>query len=245
MAERPIFVSTPDSDDLVKEIFFQIHWHSGFARVQKEKNIEELHAAAALEGYRDLLEISTKSKSERGRHLSAFHMTADTKAYGTIKLELAFQGSKVFERGGPFTDLYRIGEKEIGEAKRDPRLQNSGNLIGFRFEGFDFPLEPKTVFYDWLYISFLKNFRDWAPKLYAYGGFTDVEFNPHRSINCQARSCALFLSLMRRNLLEKAVESPQAFITLLSDFDYRPQLRVEHGGQPPLLPAPSKAIQPR
>jgi hypothetical protein len=235
----------PDSDELVKEIFFQIHWHSGFARVQKEKNIEELHAAAALAGYRDLLEISTKSKSERGRHLSAFHMTADTKDYGTIKLELAFQGSKVFERGGPFTDLYRKEEKEIGEAKRDPRLQNSGNLIGFRFEGFDFPLEPKTAFYDWLYISFLKNFRDWAPKLYAYGGFTDVEFNPHRSINCQARSCALFLSLMRRNLLDKAIESPQAFIALLSDFDYKPQLRAEHGGQPPLFAAPSKAMQPR
>jgi len=48
MAERPIFVSTRDSDELVKEIFFQIHWHSGFARVQKEKNIEELHEAAAL-----------------------------------------------------------------------------------------------------------------------------------------------------------------------------------------------------
>jgi hypothetical protein len=245
MAERPIFISTPDSDDLVKEIFFQIHWHSGFARVQKDRNVEALHAAAALDGYRDLLEISTKSKSERGRHLSAFHMTADTKAYGTIKLELAFQGSKVFEHGGPFTDLYRKGEKEIGEAKRDPRLQNSGNLIGFRFEGFDFPLEPKTVFYDWLYITFLKNFWDWAPKLYAYGGFTDVEFNPHRSINCQARSCALFLSLMRRNLLDKAVESPQAFIALLSDFDYRPQLRREHAGQPALFSAPSKTMQHR
>ena len=111
--------------------------------------------------------------------------------------------------------------------------------------GFDFPLEPKTAFYDWLYISFLKNFRDWAPKLYAYGGFTDVEFNPHRSINCQARSCALFLSLMRRNLVDKAVESPQAFIDLLREFDYRPQLRAEHGGQPPLFSAPSKAMQPR
>jgi hypothetical protein len=244
MAERPIFVSMPGSDELVKEIFFQIHWHSGFARVQKEKNIEELHAAAALDGYRNLLEISTKSKSERGRHLSAFHMTADTKQYGTIKLELAFQGSKVFERGGPFTDLYAKGEKEIGEAKRDPRLQESGKLIGFRFEGFDFPLEPKTAFYDWLYISFLKNFRGWVPKLYAYGGFTDVEFNPHRSINCQARSCALFLSLMRRNLIDQAVESPQAFIALLSDFDYKPQLRAEHGGQPPLFSGPSKAMQP-
>jgi hypothetical protein len=245
MAERPIFVSMPDSDELVKEIFFQIHWHSGFARVQKEKNIEELHAAAALDGYRNLLEISTKSKSARGRHLSAFHMTADTITHGTIKLELAFQGSKVFERGGPFTDLYGKGEKEIGEAKRDLRLQESGKLIGFRFEGFDFPLEPKTAFYDWLYISFLKNFRDWAPKLYAYGGFTDVEFNPHRSINCQARSCALFLSLMRRDLLDRAVESPQAFIDLLREFDYRSQLRAERVGQPALFSGAPGPLQHR
>jgi len=243
MAERPIFVSVTDGDELVKEIFFQIHWHSGFARVQKEKNVEELHAAAEAAGYRNLLEISTKSKSERGRHLSAFHVTADTKRFGTIKLELAFQGSKVFEHGGPFTDLYGKGEKEIGEAKRDPRLQESGALVGFRFEGFDFPLEPKTAFYDWLYISFLKNFRDWTPKLYSYGGFTDIEFNPHRSINCQARSCALFLSLMRRDLLDKAVESPQAFIALLLDFDYRPQLRAEHGAQPLLFSALSGAAQ--
>lgn len=118
-------------------------------------------------------------------------------------------------------------------------------MIGFRFEGLDFPLEPKTAFYDWLYISFLKNFRDWAPKLYAYGGFTDVEFNPHRSINCQARSCALFLSLMKRDLLDKATESPQAFIRLLSDFDYRPQLRAEDGFQAPLFSATTKAVQRR
>ena len=242
MAERPIFVSLPDSGELVKEIFFQMRWHSGFARVQKEKNIDELHAAAAMDGYRNLLEISTKSKSERGRHLSAFHITAETKRYGTIKLELAFQGSKVFERGGPFTDLYAKGESEVGTAKRDPRLQESGALVGFRFEGVDFPLEPKTAFYDWLYVSFLKNFKDWAPKLYAYGGFTDVEFNPHRSINCQARSCALFLSLMRRNLLDCAVESPGAFIKLLSAFDYSPQLRAEHAGKPaPLFASASRA----
>src|SRR6266852_1700896 len=126
MAERPIFIPRPESDELGKEFFFQIKWHSGFAVGPKENHIPELHAAAAAAGYRNLLEISTKSKSERGRHLSAFHMTAETKQFGTIKLELAFQGSKVFERGGPFTDLYAKGEKEIGEAKRDPRLHESG-----------------------------------------------------------------------------------------------------------------------
>lgn len=230
MAERPIFIPAPEDDMLVREIFLPIKWHSGFAVVQKEKNIEELHQAAKARGYWPLLEISTKSKSERGRHMSAFHMTAATKEYGRIKLELAFQGSKVFERGGPFTDLYRKADKEIGEAKRDPRLKESGLLTGFRFEGMDFPLEPKTTFYDWLYCSFLIGYRDWAVKLNDYAGFTDVEFNPQRSINCQARSAALFLSLMKRSQLDDAMKSPADFIRVLTESKYRPQLRSDDFG---------------
>lgn len=225
MAERPIFVPTPHSPKLVREIYFELKWNPGFAPVQKGKNIKALHAAAAAAGFAPLLEISTKSENKRGQHMSAFHMTVPTKAYGKIKLELAFQGSKVFENGGPFTDLYRKGEKEIGEAKRDPRLRESGALIGFSFEGFDFPLEPKSVFYDWLYCSFLFEYRDWARKLYDYAGFTDIEFNPHRSINCQARSAALFLSLMERGELGPVLQSPSAFIQALSNSQYRPQLR--------------------
>ena len=34
MAERPIFVSAPDSNELVKEIFFQLKWHAGFAPIE-------------------------------------------------------------------------------------------------------------------------------------------------------------------------------------------------------------------
>jgi hypothetical protein len=227
VAERPIFIPTPEDDALVSELFLPIKWHSGFAVVQKEKNIEGLHQAAKARGFSPLLEISTKSKSERGRHLSAFYMTVPTNEYGRIKLELAFQGSKVFERGGPFNDLYRKGDKEIGEAKRDPRLKESGALIGFRFEGTDFPLEPKTTFYDWLYCTFLIEFREWAVKLYDYAGFTDVEFNPHRSINCQARSAALFLSLMKRGELDDALKSPADFVRVLTNSKYRPQLRSD------------------
>ena len=50
-------------------------------------------------------------------------MTVPTKHYGRIKLELAFQGSKVFERGGPFTDLYRKGDMRSARrsATRDCR----------------------------------------------------------------------------------------------------------------------------
>lgn len=228
MAERPIFVPTPDSAELVKEIFLELTWHPGFAAVQKEKNITALHAAAAAAGYAPLLEISTKSANKRGRHMSAFHMRVPTKEHGLIKLELAFQGSKVFQRGGPFTDLYATEEMGIGKAKRDPRLKESGPLIAFRFEGMEFPTEPKTVFYDWLYCSFLADYRDWAAKLYEYAGFTDIEFNPRRSINCQARSAALFLSLMRRGVLDEALQSPERFIETLSNSQYRPELRRDH-----------------
>ena len=61
--------------------------------MQKEKNIEALHEGARERGLAPLLEISSKSKSERGRHMSAFHMTVPTKEAGPIKLELAFQST--------------------------------------------------------------------------------------------------------------------------------------------------------
>jgi hypothetical protein len=228
MAERPVYIPTPESSELVEERFFTIKWSPGFAVTQKEKNVDALHEAAKLDGLFPLLEVSSKSKLKTGRHMSAFHMTADTKELGAIKLELAFQGSKVFEHGGPFTDLYRKGEKKIGEAKRDPRLKGSGRLIAFRFEGIDFPPEPKTAFYDWLYCTFLSKHKEWAQKsLYAFAGFTDVEFNPFRSINCQARSAALFLSLLKRGQLDDALKSPAAFVQTLNDSDYRPQLRSD------------------
>jgi hypothetical protein len=61
------------------------------------------------------------------------------------------------------------------------------------------------------------------------------KFNPYRSINCQARSCALFLSLMKRNLLDEATLSPEDFLSTLLRFNYRPQLRAERHNQDPLF----------
>lgn len=232
MAERPIFVPATSTTELVEDIFFQMKWHSGFAPIQKEKNIEALHAAAAAAGISPVLEISTKSKRTSGQHLSAFHLKVHSAEHGEITLESAFQGSKVFAGGGPFRDLYQLGARE---AKRDPRLRGSGPLTGFQFDGFSFPLEPKTAFYDWLYINALYPHREWCKKLYAYAGFSDIEFNPHRSINCQARSCALFITLMKRELLDKAVKSPENLIEIISEFDYRPQLRIDEKARAEML----------
>lgn len=226
MAERPIFVPVPDERELVKEIYFRLTWHGGFAPVQKQKNVAELHAAAAAGGYSPLLEISTKSTEKLGQHLSAFHLKVRN-GDGEIPLECAFQGSKVFEHGGPFTDLYSA---DVRAAKSDPRLRDSGCLIGFDFHGLRFPLEPRTAFYDWLYVNAIYPHREWLVRLHRYAGFTDIEFNPERSVNCQARSCALFVSLMSNGLLERAVESPERFIAMITEHTYAPR-HVERGGQ--------------
>jgi hypothetical protein len=209
MAERPVFLPTPDGAELVTARSFNFVWSPGFAVVQKRKNIQALHAAAAQAGYAPLLEVSTKSSEELGRQLSAFNLRVRSQEFGEITLECAFQGSKVFERGGPYTDLYQA---EPRDAKRDRRLQESGRLVGFNFANRHFPLEPKTAFYDWLYISAILPQKESLLRLCDFAGFTDIEFNPDRSINCQARSCALFVALTKRNLLDEAMSSEAMFI---------------------------------
>ena len=76
-------------------------------------------------------------------------------------------------------------------------------------------MEPKTAFYDWLYINALLQKREALASLCRYIAFTDIEFAPDRSINCQARSCALFVALTTANLLDEAMSSAAAFVKLL------------------------------
>ena len=212
MAERPIFIPWSEGTHLVKEVAVSFVWNKGMAPSQKKKNIVALHAAAAKRGLSPLLEVSTKSDELVGQRLSAFSLKVQIGGTDLVPIECAFQGSKVFEHGGPYTDLYKV---ESREAKRDERLRASGNLVAFKFEGIEFPLMPKTAFYDWLYIKALYQHREYLRRLHVYAGFTDIEFNPERSINCQARSCAMFVALQKKGLLDISQDSPAEFIKIL------------------------------
>ncbi|MGJ5208614.1 DarT1-associated NADAR antitoxin family protein [Bradyrhizobium sp. HKCCYLR20261] len=207
MAERPVFVPSLTGSQLVQLIWIKFPWHPGLAASQKKKNIVELHGAAATRGLEPLLEISSKSDEKVGRNLSAFHLKLAIDERETT-VECAYQGSKVFEHGGPYVDLYW---KESREAKRDPRLRDSGKLLSFEFEGKKYPIAPMTVFYDWLYFKALYPHRAWIEKREEWAGFTDIEFNPERSINCQARSFAAFIALQKRNELDVTVASFHTF----------------------------------
>ncbi len=208
MAERPVFIPVSSGHRFVDEVPVAFRWHAGMNASQKRKNVAELHEAAHTRGLEHLLEISSKSDREIGRRLSAFHQKVRLSSGSLIQLECAFQGSKVFENGGPYTDLFHT---EPRDAKRDPRLKESGKLVRFEFDGQKFPLNPKSVFYDWLYANAIFPEREWLRRLDQMDGFTDIEFNPEKSVNCQARSCAFFVALEKRNLLDQAMRSFESF----------------------------------
>lgn len=208
MAERPVFVPLREGWRTVEEVPVNFTWHAGMAASQKRKNVVELHSAAAEKGLVNLLEISSKSERTIGQRLSAFHQRVSLMS-GDYRLESVYQGSKVFEQGGPFTDLF---EAEPRDAKRDVRLTSSGKMIRFELEGKHYPLVPPTAFYDWLYLRCIYPERDWLRRLDKIDGFTDIEFNPARSVNCQARSCAVFVSLQHRGTLDTAMGSFDAFL---------------------------------
>lgn len=107
MAERPVFLPSADGP-LVTVRLIAFHWHSGFAPVQKRKNVSALHDSARSTGLTPLLEVSTKSDEPLGQRLSAFNLKVHTSDGKDIPLECAFQGSKVFEGGGPYTDLFDV-----------------------------------------------------------------------------------------------------------------------------------------
>jgi len=100
MANRPIFLPRKSVVGVVEKVV-DFKWHAGMAPSQKKKSIAELHQAAALLGYAKVLEISSKSEDPLGIELSAFNLTITTKKHKKrLTVETAFQGSKVFERGG-------------------------------------------------------------------------------------------------------------------------------------------------
>jgi hypothetical protein len=213
MAIRPIFLPCgKDKPLLFEEVDIEFKWNPGMSITQKKKNMTALHNAANEKGIKRILEISTKSDSEEGRRLSAFNLKLKIQNFKELTVESAFQGSKVFEYGGPFVEFYNLRGKEI---KKSNKLKNYGKLIGFNFNNINWDLEPKTAFYDWLYINALNQNHALYLYLLSFDAFTDIEFNPKKSFNCQARSAAVFVSLFKKELLIDALKCKEKFIELL------------------------------
>lgn len=202
MASRIVFLPNSSSEyELFQEKLVTFDWVPGIAVSQAKKSIRNLHEAAGEQiGLTKILEISTRSEVMLGISLSAFNLQFENKNFS---VESVYQASKVFEKGGPYLDLLNLSSTE---AKTDLRLKNSGLLTGFRFEGEDFAVASAPNFYDYLYIRSLLVFSD-RHLLKSYDGFTDIAFSQtslkyknKRAYNCQARSAAIFCTLVSRHL---------------------------------------------
>lgn len=211
MARRPVFV--PDSDKpYVSEVSLDFEYFLGSSIQQKQRSVASLHASyvARFPSSR-VLEVSSKSERDIGVQLSAFNLMIEHPGRGSYSVECAFQASKVFLHGGPFVDLFNASSRA---AKTDRRLRESGELVGFRYLTDQFPLDPKTYFYDWLYASALCRHDKLVEQVMMFDAFTDIEHNPEQAINCQARTVAKVVGLARAGLLADALQSPRAFLEL-------------------------------
>lgn len=195
-ARRPVFLPPQGPPWRIRTEEVEFDWYPGFSREQKRRCIAALHEAAKRSlGIKNPLEISSASNRELGRSASAFRLEARAPDGSPSTVEALFQGSKVFADGGPYTDLYQRGGRE---ARNDPRLVDERGErrrpVGFRFDGVTWPVESLTAFYDWLYIRALCDRPDLVKELGQHDGFTDIAFNPKRSLNCQARAAAVCLA---------------------------------------------------
>lgn len=181
----------------------------GMAFSQKQKNVLSFHKSIQDKyPLLKILEISTKSNNPLGVQLSAFNLKLNEKS-----IESIYQSSKVFENDVQYSFLIDYSPREAHRFISDRDL---GKLTKFRYNDIDFPLEPKSLFYDYIYIMALTKIPNIANKLKEYDIFTDIEFNEKRQVNCQARACAIYSYLLRTNTFDIYLKSLDKFKEIYS-----------------------------
>ena len=205
MANRIVF-ETKLSKPYFKKIFIDASFPKGWLykpelAIKEVNDMYKIKTDATVEPF----EVSSAADNELGVKLSAFNLkNKDGKT-----VECIFQSSKKFENGGPYLDLLDVSSNV---AKKDKRLRTSGNLVAFVLNGKEYPLIPRTAFYDFVYISALLENKDLCENLDNYNAFSDIWFNPDKSLNCQAEAMALYRGLKQANKLDKAMASFDEFV---------------------------------
>lgn len=207
-AIRSVFLSKP-TYPFFEEIRVSMDLFGGFALSQKRKTERSLHRnflAAYPESHP--LEISSASLNPVGRALSAMHLTKTTSSGKLTSVESAFQSSRIYRDGseqiGPFPEyLYADGR----EAKKEVKAASRGlHSYEYMFDGIHFgaPDFHISMFYDFLYLNALteKDNTETTRRLLE-GGFDAFSDLATSSLNSQARSCAIFVGLVKAGRIEE------------------------------------------
>lgn len=210
MAERNVFVSKKEYP-FFEEIHVEFDWFGGFALSQKRKCEIGLHNNFLLEyPNQKVLEVSSSSLSKLGTQLSAMKLMKRT-LKGVTTAESAFQSSKIYMDGGrqvgPFPEYLFL---EGRECKKIVKEKSKGfRLYKYEFDGMSFsvPEFHRSLFYDYIYLNSLLEEENTIVKERlldrGYTAFTDLAT---KSLNSQARSCAIFVGLVSAGLIDEVKE---------------------------------------
>lgn len=220
-----------------EEKLVEFEWFSGMSWQQHQKSSLSMLAVLEEQGHTPA-EISRRSTDrDFGVQLSAFNLKLNS-----VNVENIFQAYKKFNDGGPYLDLLNVDPKSAkndcriqSSDSKKPCLTHkidfknkefyenedicrfckkrlNRTLIGFSSKNTNWGLEPKSMFYDALYISALLQNQHLTSQLVQYDAFTDIEFNqkiPYSNnkgpFNCQARSCAIYVTLKKSGYTDEAI----------------------------------------
>lgn len=228
MAKRPVFYV--DEQNEYRSVNVDFQWFPGFAKVQAQKSVRSLHAQFNKQHPQSrILEISTASEDPLGQAASAFNLQVYIKhSNEKYTVEQIFQASKTFRHAGNQEQLLRNDPAVMKRKIR--KINDVDQLIAFDCGERHFPLEPKTYFYNWLYIHALNlpHNQAIARKIIECDAFTDIYFNPKKSFNCQAEAASIYVALYRRDDLEKAMKDEKSFLKYVYGISKSDQDQADH-----------------
>lgn len=217
MARRSVFVSR-DEYPFFEEIAVEFDWFPGFALSQKRKSQISLHKNFQKRfPEHKVLEISSASLYSLGSALSAMSLTKMT-SQGITSVESAFQSSRIYGSGdlqvGPFPEYMFLPGREC---KRLVKEASKGQIsYRYHFDGMDFyaPEYHISLFYDYLYLNaLLEDDNSVVSQALTDGGYTAFTDLATLSLNCQARSAAIFVSLMSHGFIDE-IRNYDSFLRL-------------------------------
>ena len=222
MATRSVMIPK-DVYPFFEDVLVGQPWFGGFAVQQKRRCYLAQHlnflADPRYSAYKPL-EISSSGHIPVGVSLSAMNLRKYSARLGQdIVLESAFQASRIYTRAdgtriGPFPEYLTLPGKECKKTVKE--LSEGLHSYRYEFDGITFPAPAFhiSLFYDWLYLNAMceDSNAEVRETLLAggYDAFTDIAT---KSLNSQARSCAIFVSLHRLGLLSE-VRDPASYFRL-------------------------------
>lgn len=226
MSIRSVFIAK-ETYPYYEEVQVEFDWFGGFALSQKRKCQIGLHKNF-LTRYPDkkILEVSEASMMSLGAKLSAMNLSKRVDG-GITSVESAFQSSRIYKNGaktvGPFPEYMFLPGKECKKIVK--KLSEGMISYEYFFEGMTFYAPPYhiSLFYDYLYLNALLEPENNAVREQLLkGGFDAFSDLATKSLNCQARSAAIFVGLVRAGLIDK-VRSYESYLDLF---------RTEKDGKP-------------